>query len=93
MWLDKSYKQRSKDTKGLNLVFNETICFYDTLYVKAVHKDTFRNDKIDDAKIPFSMMFQTGRDGPQDYKLPKWLGFSDNGSPNMQMVYIDDPTP
>ncbi|KAF9085533.1 hypothetical protein BGX23_009583 [Mortierella sp. AD031] len=28
MWLDKNYKQRSKDAKGLNPVYNETFCFY-----------------------------------------------------------------
>ncbi|KAG0026780.1 hypothetical protein BGZ81_006088, partial [Podila clonocystis] len=85
MWLDKSYKQRSKDTKGLNPVFNEAFCFYvrpgqDTLHIKAVDRDTFSNDKIGEAKIPLSTVFQTGRDGPRDYKLPKWFGFSDNGS-------------
>ncbi|KAF9403122.1 hypothetical protein BGZ94_004720, partial [Podila epigama] len=90
MWLDKSYKQRSKDTKGVNPRFNETFCFYvrpgqDRLYVKAVDRDTLRNDKIGEATIPLSNVFQTGREGPKDYKLPKWLGFSDNGSVNMQM--------
>lgn len=97
MWLDKSYKQRSKDTKGQNPVFNQTFCFYvrpgqDTLFIKAVDKDTIKNDKIGDAKISLSNLFQTGREGPKDYKLPKWFGFSDNGSLNMQMQYTDDNT-
>lgn len=98
MWLDKSNKQRSKDTKDQNPVFNETFCFYvcpgqDTLYIKAVDRDTLKNDRIGDAKIPLSNVFQTGREGPQDYTLPKWLGFSDNGSVNMQMHTDDNPRP
>ncbi|KAG0083150.1 hypothetical protein BGZ93_002002, partial [Podila epicladia] len=28
MWLESHYKQRSKDTKGVNPVFNETFCSY-----------------------------------------------------------------
>lgn len=97
MWLDKSYKQRSKDTKGQNPVFNQTFCFYvrpgqDTLFIKAVDKDTIKNDKIGDTKISLSNLFQTGREGPKDYKLPKWFGISDNGSLNMQMQYTDDNT-
>ncbi|KAI9232800.1 MAG: C2 domain-containing protein, partial [Podila humilis] len=53
MWLEKAYKQRSKDTKGLNPIFDQTFCFYvrpgqNKLYIRAVDKDTFRNDKIGD---------------------------------------------
>jgi len=57
MWLDKAYKQRSKDTKGLNPIFDQTFCFYvrpgqNKLYIRVVDKDTFRNDKIGDGKTP-----------------------------------------
>ncbi|KAF9430490.1 hypothetical protein BGZ94_006569 [Podila epigama] len=95
MWLDKSYKQRSKDTKGQDPVFNETFCFYvrdgqDKLYVRAVDKDTFSNDKIGDTKISLSNLFKTGKEGPKDYKLPKWLGFSSDGSVNMQLQFVRD---
>ncbi|KAF9282941.1 hypothetical protein BGZ68_005643 [Mortierella alpina] len=95
MWLEKGYKQRSKDTKGLNPVFNETFCFYvrsgqNKLYVRAVDRDTFRNDKIGDATIPLDQVMNSGSVGPQDYKLPKWLGFSDNGSVNLQMQFVED---
>ncbi|GJJ70106.1 hypothetical protein EMPS_02455 [Entomortierella parvispora] len=95
MWLDKNYKQRSKDTKGTNPVFNETFCFYvlpgqDKLYVKAVDWDALVNDKIGQATIPLSNVFQNGKDGPRDYNLPKWLGLSSNGVVNMQMQYQED---
>lgn len=95
MWLDKNYKQRSKDTKGLNPVFDETFCFYvrpgqDKLYLRAVDKDTFSNDKIGDTTISLTNVFKTGKEGPQDYKLPKWLGFSSNGNVNMQLQYVAD---
>ncbi|KAG0053884.1 hypothetical protein BGZ83_000281 [Gryganskiella cystojenkinii] len=95
MWLDSKYKQRSKDTKGLNPTFNETFCFYvrpgqDTLYVKAVDRDPLKNDKIGQASIPLSSVFQNGKLGAQDYKMPKWLGLSDNGSLNLQLQYQDD---
>ncbi|KAF9954980.1 hypothetical protein BGZ72_004134 [Mortierella alpina] len=95
MWLEKAYKQRSKDTKGLNPVFNETFCFYvrsgqNKLYVRAVDRDTFKNDKIGDATINLDQVMNTGNVGPQDYKLPKWLGFSDNGSVNLQMQFVED---
>ncbi|KAG0016565.1 hypothetical protein BGZ82_001018 [Podila clonocystis] len=98
MWLESHYKQRSKDTKGLNPIFNETFCFYvrpgqDKLYLRAVDKDTLRNDKIGETKIPLANVFKTGREGPKDYKLPKWLGFSSNGNVNMQMQYVADRTP
>jgi len=95
MWLEKSYKHRSKDTKGLNPIFNETFCFYvrsgqSKLYVRAVDKDTFSNDKIGDTTISLDQVFSAGDVGPQDYKLPKWLGFSDNGSVNIQMKFVED---
>ncbi|KAG0043395.1 hypothetical protein BGZ83_011466 [Gryganskiella cystojenkinii] len=95
MWLEKSYKHRSKDNKGLNPVYNETFCFYvrpgqNKLYIRAVDLDTFRNDKIGDATIPLDAVFNSGSVGAQDYKLPKWLGFSDNGSVNMQMQFVED---
>ncbi|KAG0348387.1 hypothetical protein BG005_011556 [Podila minutissima] len=95
MWLDKSYKQRSKDTKGLNPVFNQTFCFYvragqNKLYVRAVDKDTFSNDKIGEASISLVKVMATGREGPQDYELPKWFGLRSNGRLNMQMQFIED---
>ncbi|GJJ72988.1 hypothetical protein EMPS_05346 [Entomortierella parvispora] len=95
MWLEKAYKHRSKDTKGLNPTFNETFCFYvragqDKLYVKAVDKDIISNDKIGQVTIPLSNVFKTGREGPQDYTLPKWFGLRSNGIVNMQMLYQED---
>ncbi|KAF9107376.1 hypothetical protein BGX29_006584 [Mortierella sp. GBA35] len=96
MWLKKKYKHRSKDVKSnLNPVYNQTFCFYvrpgqSTLYVRAVDKDTFSNDKIGDAKIPQANVFRTGREGPQDYNLPKWLGLRSDGSINMQMQFVED---
>ncbi|KAG0016566.1 hypothetical protein BGZ82_001019 [Podila clonocystis] len=95
MWLDSSYKQRSKDTKGLNPVFDQTFCFYvrpgqNKLYVRAVDRDTFSNDKIGEATINLANVLNTGKEGPQDYKLPKWLGFSSNGNVNMQMQFVED---
>ncbi|KAG0196743.1 hypothetical protein BGX28_009796 [Mortierella sp. GBA30] len=95
MWLDKSYKARSKDTKGLNPVFNETFCFYvrpgqNKLYIRVVDKDTFSNDKIGDTTIKLDQVMSSGSVGPQDYKLPKWFGISDNGSVNMQMQFTPD---
>ncbi|GJJ70105.1 hypothetical protein EMPS_02454 [Entomortierella parvispora] len=95
MWIEKAYKQRSKDTKGLNPTFNETFCFYvrpgqNKLNIRAVDKDTFINDKIGETSISLSNVISTGSEGPQDYKLPKWLGFSDNGSVNMQMQFVED---
>ncbi|KAF9210960.1 hypothetical protein BGZ59_008718 [Podila verticillata] len=65
----------------------------DTLYIKAVDRDTLKSDMIGDAKISLNNVFQTGRERPRDYKLPKWLDFSDNGWVNMQMQYTDDNTP
>lgn len=85
MWLDKSYKARSKDVKSnLNPVYNQTFCFYvrprqSTLYVRAVDKNTFRNDKIGQASISLSSVFKTGHEGPQNYILPKWFGLRSNG--------------
>ncbi|KAF9396068.1 hypothetical protein CPC16_005239 [Podila verticillata] len=95
MWLEKAYKQRSKDTKGLNPIFDQTFCFYvrpgqNKLYIRAVDKDTFRNDKIGDATIPLDNVINTGREGPKDYPLPKWLGFSSNGNVNMQLQFVED---
>ncbi|KAF9403121.1 hypothetical protein BGZ94_004719 [Podila epigama] len=95
MWLDKSYKQRTKDTKGLNPVFNQTFCFYvrpgqTRLYVRAVDRDTFSNDKIGEATISLSNVMNTGHEGPQDYDLPKWFGLRSNGALNMQMQFIAD---
>ncbi|KAF9909068.1 Synaptotagmin-7 [Linnemannia zychae] len=99
MWLDKSYKARSKDVKSnLNPVYNQTFCFYvrpgqSTLYVRAVDLDTFRNDKIGQASIPLSNVFKTGREGPQNYNLPKWFGLRSNGDINMQMQFVRDNSP
>ncbi|KAG0026781.1 hypothetical protein BGZ81_006089 [Podila clonocystis] len=95
MWLEKAYKQRSKDTKGLSPVFNETFCFYlrpgqNKLYVRAVDRDTFRNDKIGDASFSLAQVLSTGKEGPQDYELPKWLGLRSNGKLNMQMQFVED---
>ncbi|KAF9131761.1 hypothetical protein BGW39_001363 [Mortierella sp. 14UC] len=56
-----SYKARSEDVKSnLNPVYNQTFCFYvrpgqSALYVSAVDKDTFRNDKIGQTLIPWPM--------------------------------------
>ncbi|KAG0341742.1 hypothetical protein BG000_008166 [Podila horticola] len=95
MWLESHYKQRSKDTKGLNPTFDETFCFYvrpgqNKLYIRAVDKDTFSNDKIGEATINLANVISTGREGPQDYKLPAWLGFSSNGNVNMQLQFVED---
>ncbi|KAF9382877.1 hypothetical protein CPB97_006895 [Podila verticillata] len=95
MWLEKAYKQRSKDTKGLNPTFDQTFCFYvrpsqNKLFIRAVDKDTFSNDKIGDATIPLDNVINTGKEGPKDYPLPKWLGFSSNGNVNMQMQFVAD---
>ncbi|KAF9584287.1 hypothetical protein BGW38_006967 [Lunasporangiospora selenospora] len=95
MWLEKAYKQRSKDTKGSNPVFGETFCFYvrpgqNKLYVRAVDKDTFSNDKIGDATISLDEVMGAGRVGPKDYNLPKWLGLRSNGNVNIEMQFIED---
>ncbi|KAF9315505.1 hypothetical protein BG003_002963 [Podila horticola] len=95
MWLESHYKQRSKDTKGLNPTFDETFCFYvrpgqNKLYIRVVDKDTFSNDKIGEATINLANVISTGREGPQDYKLPAWLGFSSNGNVNMQLQFVED---
>ncbi|CAO3563982.1 unnamed protein product [Mortierella alpina] len=95
MWLEKGYKQRSKDTKGLNPVFNETFCFYvragqNKLYARAVDKDTFRNDKIGQASISLDQVMNSGNVGPQDYDLPKWLGLRSNGKLNLQLQFVED---
>ncbi|KAF8943461.1 hypothetical protein BGZ47_005408 [Haplosporangium gracile] len=95
MWLEKSYKQRSKDTKGQSPVFDETFCFYvrpgqNKLYVRAVDKDTFSNDKIGEATISLDGIMSTGSSPSQDYNLPKWLGLRSDGSLNMQMQFVED---
>lgn len=97
MWLEKAYKQRSKDTKGLSPTFDETFSFYvrpgqNTLNIRVVDRDTFSNDKIGETSISLSNVMATGSEGPKDYKLPKWLGFSDNGSVNMQLQFVEDKT-
>ncbi|KAK3842286.1 MAG: C2 domain-containing protein [Linnemannia gamsii] len=99
MWLDKSYKARTKDVKSnLNPVYNQTFCFYvrpgqSTLYVRAVDRDTFRNDKIGQASVSLANVFSTGREGPQNYNLPKWFGMRSDGSVNMQMQFVPDNSP
>ncbi|KAF9933132.1 hypothetical protein FBU30_006456 [Linnemannia zychae] len=95
MWLDKDYKQRSKDTKGANPVFDETFCFYvrpgqNKLYVRAVDKDTFKNDKIGEAVIPLDPVMNTGSAPPKDYNLPRWMGLRSNGYVNLQMQFVPD---
>ncbi|KAG0370539.1 hypothetical protein BGX24_002008 [Mortierella sp. AD032] len=95
MWLEKDYKQRSKDAKGQNPVYNQTFCFYvragqDKLYAKVVDKDTLNNDKIGDTSIPLSGVFVNGKEGPKNYDLTKWLGLSTNGQLNMDMQYTED---
>ncbi|OAQ35555.1 hypothetical protein K457DRAFT_66135 [Linnemannia elongata AG-77] len=84
VWLDKSYKARSKDNKGLNPVYGQTFCFYvmpgqNKLYVRAVDKDTFRDDKIGDTSISLDQVMASGSVGPQDYTLPKWFGLRSDG--------------
>ncbi|KAG0310682.1 hypothetical protein BGZ97_012406 [Linnemannia gamsii] len=95
MWLEKAYKQRSKDSKGLNPVFNQTFCFYvrpgqDKLYVRAIDKDTLINDKIGDTSISLSNVFMNGKVGPKNCNLQKWLGLSTNGQINMEMQFVED---
>ncbi|ORZ12029.1 C2 domain-containing protein [Lobosporangium transversale] len=95
MWLEKPYKQRSKDTKGQDPVFDETFCFYvrpgqNKLYVRAVDKDTFSNDKIGQTTISLDQVMASGESPAQDYKLPKWFGISDNGSVNIQLKFVED---
>lgn len=84
VWLDKNYKSRSKDNKGLNPIYNQTFCFYvmpgqTKLYIRAVDKDTFRDDKIGEATIPLGPVMSTGKVGPRDYTLPKWFGLRSDG--------------
>ncbi|KAF8932343.1 hypothetical protein BGZ52_010420 [Haplosporangium bisporale] len=95
MWVDKSYKQRTKGTKGLNPIFNQTFVFYvrpgqNKLYVRAVDRDTFSNDKIGDTTISLTNVMNTGHEGPRDYDLPKWFGLRSNGKLNMEMQFIAD---
>lgn len=85
----------SQDTKGLNPTFNETFCFYvrpgqTKLYVRAVDKNTFKNDKIGELTIPLSNVFNTGREGPSDYDLPKWFGLRSDGTLNMELRFTPD---
>jgi hypothetical protein len=98
MWLDKAYKQRSKDTKGQSPVFDETFCFYlrpgqNKLYVRVVDLDTFRNDKIGDTSIPLDGVMTTGWSPSKDYNLPKWLGLRSDGVVNLQMQFVEDKSP
>ncbi|KAK3834548.1 MAG: C2 domain-containing protein [Linnemannia gamsii] len=98
MWLEKDYKQRSKDTKGLSPVFDQTFCFYvrpgqNKLHVRAVDKDTFSNDKIGEATIPLDSVMNSGSSPAADYNLPKWFGLRSDGSINMQMQFVADPSP
>ncbi|KAF8937575.1 hypothetical protein BGZ47_008953 [Haplosporangium gracile] len=97
VWLDKDYKARSKDNRGLNPVYNQTFCFYvmsgqNKLYIRAVDKDTFRDDKIGDTSISLDQVMNTGHVGPQDYTLPKWFGLRSNGVVNLQMQFVADTT-
>ncbi|KAF9375170.1 hypothetical protein CPC16_000875 [Podila verticillata] len=46
-----------------------------TLYIKAVDRDTLKNDMIGDAKISLSNVFQTGREGPGIISCPNGLTF------------------
>jgi Ca2+-dependent lipid-binding protein len=95
MWLEKAYKQRSKDNKGLNPVYDETFCFYvrpgqNKLYVRAVDKDTFRDDKIGDTSISLDQVLSSGQAPAQDYNLSKWFGLRSDGSVNLQMQFVED---
>ncbi|KAF9909067.1 hypothetical protein EC991_009128 [Linnemannia zychae] len=97
VWLDKDYKARTKDNKGLNPVYDQTFCFYvrpgqNKLYVRAVDKDTFRDDKIGEATIPLDQVMNSGNVGPQDYTLPKWFGLRSDGKVNLQMQFVPDTT-
>ncbi|KAF9129899.1 hypothetical protein BGW39_003748 [Mortierella sp. 14UC] len=98
MWLEKDYKQRSKDTKSLSPVFDQTFCFYvrpgqNRLYVRAVDRDTFKNDKIGEATIPLDGVFASGSAPSKDCNLTKWLGLCSDGSLNMQMQFVEDKSP
>ncbi|KAF9433600.1 tyrosyl-tRNA synthetase [Entomortierella beljakovae] len=90
LWLEKSYKSRSGDSRGQNPVYGESFCFYvrpgqSKLHVRAVDADTFSNDKIGETSINLETVMNTGQVSAQDYLLPKWLGFSDNGSINLEL--------
>ncbi|KAG0344037.1 hypothetical protein BGZ54_005986, partial [Gamsiella multidivaricata] len=90
LWLEKDHKQRSKDGKGLNPVFNQAFTFYvrsgqSKLYVRVVDKDTFSDDKIGEATISLDEVFNTGNVGARDYKLPKWFGLRNNGYVNLEL--------
>ncbi|KAG0379478.1 hypothetical protein BGX24_000295 [Mortierella sp. AD032] len=78
LWLEKAYKSRSKDNKGLNPVYDETFCFYvrpgqNKLYIRAVDKDTFRDDKIGDTSISLDQVMASN-------------------SVNLQMQFVPDTT-
>ncbi|KAF8943460.1 hypothetical protein BGZ47_005407 [Haplosporangium gracile] len=95
LWLEMSYKQRFKQAKGLNLVFNQTFCFYvhpgqGKLYVKAADRDPLINDKIGDTSISLSNVFVNGKEGLKNSNLQKWLGLSSNGRINMEMQFAED---
>ncbi|KAK3842287.1 MAG: C2 domain-containing protein [Linnemannia gamsii] len=97
LWLEKAYKSRSKDNKGLNPVYDETFCFYvrpgqNKLYIRAVDKDTFRDDKIGDTSISLDQVMASNSVGPQDYPLPKWFGLRSDGKVNLQMQFVPDTT-
>ncbi|KAG0213296.1 hypothetical protein BGX33_003046 [Mortierella sp. NVP41] len=76
----------------LNPVYDQTFCFYvrpgqNKLYVRAVDKDNFSNDKIGDTSISLDQVMASGSVGPQDYNLPKWFGLL-----NLQMQFVEDKT-
>ena len=95
VWLDKSYKTRSKDNKGLNPVYDQTFCFYvmpgqNKLYVRAVNKDTFRDDKIGETIISLDQVLASENVGPQDYALPKRFGLRSDGKVSGPFCIDDD---
>ncbi|KAG0260344.1 hypothetical protein BG011_001945 [Mortierella polycephala] len=94
MWLEKSYRQRSKEVKGPNPVFDETFLFtvrsgQNKLYIRVVDKDTFSNDKIGEATVSLDAVMANGSAGPMDVKLPRWFGLRDNGSVNIQLRFVE----
>ncbi|KAF9095217.1 hypothetical protein BGX23_000826 [Mortierella sp. AD031] len=79
-------------SRCLNPVYDQTFCFYvrpgqNKLYVRAVDKDNFSNDKIGDTSISLDQVMASGSVGPQDYNLPKWFGLL-----NLQMQFVEDKT-
>ncbi|KAG0291087.1 hypothetical protein BGZ98_003145 [Dissophora globulifera] len=95
MWLDKNYKQSSKVVSGtVNPIYNESFLFnvrpgQDKLYLRVRDKDTVSDDTVGEATIPLDNVFNTGSEGPQDYKLPKWFGLRSDGSVNLQLQFIE----